>query len=82
MQAVPVGLSAEERVEMLEEAVGVIRELWTGSLVNHRGKHYTVDHARLYEKPPGPIPMFPSGFLIRLWRDWSTCPCSSERVPS
>ena len=43
--------SAEERLERLEEAVGVIRELWRGGLVTHRGTHYTVDRARLYTVP-------------------------------
>jgi G6PDH family F420-dependent oxidoreductase len=43
--------SAEERLEMLEEAVGVIRELWGGGFVNHHGAHYTVDRARLYTVP-------------------------------
>ena len=48
---------AEERLEMLEEAVGVIRELWQGGLVTHRGKHYTVDRARLYTVPDEPPPL-------------------------
>jgi coenzyme F420-dependent glucose-6-phosphate dehydrogenase len=43
--------SAEERLELLEEAVGIIRELWEGGLVTHHGKHYTVDRARLYTVP-------------------------------
>ena len=46
--------SHEERLEMLEEALHVIRELWTGSLVTHRGQHYTVDRARLYSLPNSP----------------------------
>src|SRR6185369_16674552 len=41
----------EERLEMLEEAISVIRELWEGGLVTHRGRHYTVDRARLYSLP-------------------------------
>jgi coenzyme F420-dependent glucose-6-phosphate dehydrogenase len=49
--------SAEERLEMLEEAVDVIRELWEGGLVTHRGKHYTVDRARLYTVPDEPPPI-------------------------
>jgi coenzyme F420-dependent glucose-6-phosphate dehydrogenase len=49
--------SAEERLEMLEEAVRVIRELWEGGLVTHRGKHYTVDRARLYTVPDEPPPI-------------------------
>jgi len=43
--------SADERLEMLEEAVNVIRQLWGGGLVEHHGKHYTVDRARLYSLP-------------------------------
>jgi len=49
--------SAEERLEMLEEAIGVIRELWQGDLVSHRGKHYAVDRARLYTVPDEPPPL-------------------------
>jgi coenzyme F420-dependent glucose-6-phosphate dehydrogenase len=36
------------RLEMLDEAVGVMRRLMAGELVTHRGKHYTVDNARVY----------------------------------
>jgi G6PDH family F420-dependent oxidoreductase len=43
-----------ERLEMLEEAIEVMRELWTGKLVTHRGPHYTVDRARLYTLPREP----------------------------
>src|SRR3954467_5802629 len=49
--------SADERLEMLEEAVEVIRELWEGGLVEHHGKHYTVDRARLYSIPEDPPPI-------------------------
>jgi coenzyme F420-dependent glucose-6-phosphate dehydrogenase len=43
--------SPDERLEMLEEAVGVIRLLWQGGERTQRGKHYTVDHARIYTLP-------------------------------
>ena len=36
---------------MLEEAVNVIRQLWTGEEITHRGDHYTVQGARLYTVP-------------------------------
>jgi coenzyme F420-dependent glucose-6-phosphate dehydrogenase len=49
--------SAAVRREMLEEAVAVIRELWTGKLVEHRGRHYTVENARLYTLPDEPPPI-------------------------
>ena len=49
--------SAAVRRELLEEAVAVIRELWGGGLVEHRGKHYTVENARLYTLPDEPPPI-------------------------
>jgi coenzyme F420-dependent glucose-6-phosphate dehydrogenase len=39
------------RAEMLEEAVGVIRQLFTGEVVSHRGRHYRVQNARLFTLP-------------------------------
>jgi coenzyme F420-dependent glucose-6-phosphate dehydrogenase len=47
----------DERLEMLEEAIDVIRLLWQGDEQTHRGKHYTVDHARLYTLPDEPPPI-------------------------
>jgi G6PDH family F420-dependent oxidoreductase len=47
---------------MLEEAVEVIRELWTGEVVNHRGRHYTVDSARIYTLPDRTPEIYVSGF--------------------
>ncbi|MFB6894523.1 TIGR03557 family F420-dependent LLM class oxidoreductase [Kitasatospora sp. NPDC056327] len=54
--------SFEERADMLEEAVEVMRSLFTGDQVSHRGRHYTVDNARLYTAPRGPLPVLVSGF--------------------
>jgi G6PDH family F420-dependent oxidoreductase len=54
--------STDVRLEMLEEAVGVIRRLWSGEFVNHHGRHYTVDHARVYTLPDRPPPVYVSGF--------------------
>jgi G6PDH family F420-dependent oxidoreductase len=52
----------EERLELLEEAVAVIRRLWTGAVVDHRGRHYTVENARIYTLPSTPPPILVSGF--------------------
>ena len=41
----------DQRLEMLEEAVEVIRLLWQGGYQTHRGKHYTVERARIYTLP-------------------------------
>jgi G6PDH family F420-dependent oxidoreductase len=53
---------AEERLEMLEEAIEVIRLLWTGKQVSHRGRHYRVENARIYTLPDVPPPIYVSGF--------------------
>lgn len=42
------------RREMLEEAVEVIRQLWTGEVVTYHGRHTTVETARLYTRPEAP----------------------------
>lgn len=47
---------ADVRLNMLEEAVEVMRKLFTGKVVDHRGEHYTVEHARLYTLPDEPRP--------------------------
>ena len=53
---------ADERLEMLEEAVGVIRLLWDGGVKRHRGRHYRVEHCRVYDLPEQPPPIIVSGF--------------------
>ena len=54
--------SADVRLEMLEEAVEVMRALWTGEVVEHHGTYYDVEHARLYTLPDEPVPVYVSGF--------------------
>lgn len=54
--------TADVRLAMLEEAVAVIRRLFTGETVSHRGEFYTVDTARLYTLPDRPPPIYLSGF--------------------
>ncbi|GFG68527.1 TIGR03557 family F420-dependent LLM class oxidoreductase [Mycolicibacter senuensis] len=53
---------AAVRRGMLDEAVTVIRELFTGEQVNHHGRYYTVENARLYTLPPTPTPIYVSGY--------------------
>jgi G6PDH family F420-dependent oxidoreductase len=53
---------ADTRLEMLEEAVEVIRTLWRGGARDHRGTHYTVQNARIYDLPDEPPPIYVSGF--------------------
>jgi G6PDH family F420-dependent oxidoreductase len=54
--------TAGERLEMLEEAVQVMRELWDGGVVTHFGKHYTVEQAQVYTLPAEPPKVYMSAF--------------------
>lgn len=53
---------ADLRLEMLDEAIGVVRKLWTGESVTHRGKHFTVEDARIFDLPQEPPPIVVSAF--------------------
>lgn len=53
---------ADERIEMLEEAIAIMRALWTGEVVHHDGPHYAVEHARIYDLPARPPRVLVSGF--------------------
>lgn len=53
---------AAERIEMLEEAIEVLRLLWQGGVQDHRGRHYRVDHCRVYDLPERPPKVIVSGF--------------------
>jgi G6PDH family F420-dependent oxidoreductase len=53
---------ADVRLEMLEEAVDVIRTLLAGGNVDHHGTHYTVEDAEIFSRPEQPVPIMVSGF--------------------
>jgi G6PDH family F420-dependent oxidoreductase len=42
---------ADIRHEMLRESIEAIKELWKGEYVTYRGKHITVEDARIYSMP-------------------------------
>lgn len=54
--------SVGQRLEMLEEAVELIRLLHRGGQVSHHGEHYEVQEARIYTLPEQPVPIYVSGF--------------------
>ncbi|TWG91495.1 G6PDH family F420-dependent oxidoreductase [Nocardioides sp. J9] len=54
--------SFDVRIEMLREAVALIRELCTGRTVDHRGEFFTVDDAQLWTVPEEPLPIWMSAF--------------------
>jgi G6PDH family F420-dependent oxidoreductase len=46
------------RLEMLEEAIEIIRRLWNGDLVSYDGAYYSLDDARIYTLPESLPPIF------------------------
>ena len=52
----------ELRLAMLEEAVEIIRALWGGDTVDHRGEFYEVENTRLFDPPGETPPIIVSGF--------------------
>jgi G6PDH family F420-dependent oxidoreductase len=52
----------EIRAEMMEEAISVIRRLWSEESVTHFGQYYTVVDARILDRPDEPVPIIVSAF--------------------
>jgi G6PDH family F420-dependent oxidoreductase len=46
------------RLRMLEEAVEVIRSLWSGEEVSHHGEFFTVERAQVFSLPEQPPPIY------------------------
>lgn len=46
------------RIEMLEEAVEIIRELWTGDMHSYDGYYYTVENAQVFTLPDETPPIY------------------------
>jgi len=52
----------EIRLEMLEQAMEIIRALWTGETIDLRTPHYEVENARLFDPPDEPPRVIASAF--------------------
>jgi len=74
------------RLEMLEEAVTIIRKLWKGGCHSHRGRFFTVDRARIYSRPEQPPPIYVaattprSAKAVAKFADGLVCPRPSAPV--
>jgi len=55
-----------ERLERLEEAIRVIKLLWTSDFVDFQGKYYRLRKAKLYTKPGKPVPLYVSAGGLRM----------------
>ncbi|HEX4256880.1 MAG TPA: TIGR03557 family F420-dependent LLM class oxidoreductase [Streptosporangiaceae bacterium] len=55
--AVSAWPNADQRQEMLGEAVAIIKALFGGGYVNFGGEYYDVDAAKLWDLPERPVPL-------------------------
>lgn len=46
------------RLEVLAEAIEVIKRLFSGQVVKHRGTYFTLESAKLYTRPESPPPIY------------------------
>jgi alkanesulfonate monooxygenase SsuD/methylene tetrahydromethanopterin reductase-like flavin-dependent oxidoreductase (luciferase family) len=53
--------SAGVRISQLEEAVQIIRAMWTESPASFKGEHYSIENAECSPQPNPPIPLFIAG---------------------
>lgn len=49
--------SARERQRRLREAIALMRALWTDDYVTHEGEHFRTRAAKIFDKPPSPVPV-------------------------
>jgi probable F420-dependent oxidoreductase len=56
-----VGQDFATRGARLDEMIEVLRQLWTGAMVEHRGTHYSFDGVQMSPAPPEPIPVWIGG---------------------
>jgi coenzyme F420-dependent glucose-6-phosphate dehydrogenase len=65
MNEIPVGCkwpSLKERIERLEEAVQIMKLLWSDDFVTFKGKYYNLRKAMLYTKPETEVPIYIAAF--------------------
>ena len=70
-------LPAGKRLKQTEEAIQIIRALWTERPASFHGKYYSIDHAYSSPLPDGPIPLMIGGGgekrtlrLVAQYADW------------
>jgi coenzyme F420-dependent glucose-6-phosphate dehydrogenase len=51
------------QLEMMDEALGMIRRLWNGETVDEIGRYFAAKEARLHTRPERPPPLYVSAFF-------------------
>lgn len=57
-----LGVDFERRGEILDEQVGLLRELWAAEVVSFRGHHHSVDRAGIAPLPEPTVPIWFGGY--------------------
>src|SRR5581483_2657045 len=55
--------SGDEQLEMMDEALDMIRRLWNGETIASGSKHFPTKHAKLHTRPSTPPPLYVSAFF-------------------
>lgn len=56
-----LGIPFEERGARMDEAMPLLRTLWSGEVVEHHGQFYDFEPLALHPAPPRPVPLFVGG---------------------
>jgi probable F420-dependent oxidoreductase len=56
-----VDIDFDTRGRRIDEMIEVMRKLWTGQTVSHRGERFQFEHALMVPAPPAPIPILVGG---------------------
>jgi len=54
--------SGEEQLELMDEALDIIRRLWDGETIARGHKHFKTKNAKLHTRPDSPPPLYVSAF--------------------
>lgn len=56
-----VGIPFEERGKRMDEMLPLLRQLWTGEVVEHHGRFYDFEPITQHPVPPAPVPILVGG---------------------
>jgi len=56
-----LGVDFRTRGRRFDEAIGLLRRLWTGDVVEHRGEHFDLPPLSMQPAPPEPLPIWVGG---------------------
>ncbi|MEU8248336.1 LLM class flavin-dependent oxidoreductase [Nonomuraea sp. NPDC048916] len=86
-QFAAVGVGFARRISRMEESIGVMRRLWSGEAVSHKGEHFAFENVQLAPPPsrPGGPPIWLAGGggpalrrVARLADGWLPYPPTAE----